>query len=131
VRSVAIARAFSRSINRSLMVGGLVTIVLRQYIAWLERGSTDLSELKAAAVALPAGSEARRASAVTLALAEARLRLMGADPAWTAPLEAVRTDLGRAPWRATLADTWRPVAIGYAVIGLAVALAAQLLRAML
>jgi hypothetical protein len=104
---------------------------LRQYIDWLETASTDLSGLKLAAAAIPAGSEARRASAVSIAVSQARIQIMAGDPAWTASLEAVRTDLGRAPWRATLADTWRPVGLLFGAVGLIAALIVPLLQSTL
>jgi len=104
---------------------------LHQYVDWLERGSTDLTALKAASASLPAGSAAERSSRVTLAVAEARMRVMGGDAGWTAPIEEVRPDLGRAPWRATLTDTWLPVSFLYFVIGLVASFAGQVLRAML
>jgi hypothetical protein len=104
---------------------------LHQYVDWLELGSTDLTALKAASASLPAGSAAERSSRVTLAVAEARMRVMGGDAGWTAPIEEVRPDLGRAPWRATLTDTWLPVSFLYFVIGLIASFAGQVLRAML
>lgn len=104
---------------------------LRQYIDWLEGGSTDLSALKTAATVLPAGSDARRAGAVTIAVAQTRILLVNRDPNWTAPLERVRADLGRAPWRATLADTWRPIGFILVLVGLIAALVVPLLRSTL
>jgi hypothetical protein len=83
---------------------------LRQYIDWLEHDASDVSELHQAARELPAGSSERQAADVTLALVDARMRLVRDDVAWFAPLEQVRGALGWAPWRATLLDTWRSVA---------------------
>jgi hypothetical protein len=104
---------------------------LRQYIDWLEGGSTDLSALKAAAAALPTGSDARRAGAVTIAVAQTRILLVNGDANWTAPLERVRAELGRAPWRATLADTWRPIGFILVLVGLIAALVVPLLQSTL
>jgi hypothetical protein len=104
---------------------------LRQYIDWLEGGSTDLSALKTAAAALPTGSDARRSGAVTIAVAQTRILLVNRDPNWTAPLERVRADLGRAPWRATLADTWRPIGFILVLVGLIAALVVPLLQSAL
>lgn len=104
---------------------------LRQYIDWLERGSADMTALRAAAKDLPRGSEAYRSGAVTLAISEARIRLVEGDPDWTAPLEAVRGGLGTAALRATIVDTWRPIALIFGVVGLIAALIVPLLRATL
>jgi hypothetical protein len=104
---------------------------LRHYLDWLEHGSTDLSRLREAADRLPAGSEARRSSAVTLALAEARIRFIHGEPGWASSLEAVRSSLGPAPWRATLIDTWLPVGFLYFVAALVAAFTGQVLRVML
>ena len=104
---------------------------LRQYIDWLEHGSDDMAALRAAAADLPPGSEAQRFSAVTLAIGEARIRLVGSDPDWTAPLEAVRGSLGSAPWRAVITDTCRPVGFVLGLVGLIAALIVPLLRATL
>jgi hypothetical protein len=104
---------------------------LRQYIDWLEGGSTDLGALKTAATALPAGSDARRSGDVTIAVAQTRILLVNRDANWTAPLERVRTELGRAPWRATLADTWRPIGFILVLVGLIAALIVPLLRSTL
>jgi hypothetical protein len=101
---------------------------LRQYIDWLELGSTDLTALRAAAAALPSRSEPRRSGDVMLAVSEARIRLVDRDPDWTAPLEAVRPGLGRAPWRVTIVDTWRPVFVLFGIVGLITALVVPLLR---
>jgi hypothetical protein len=104
---------------------------LRQYIDWLERGSTDLTALRAAEAALPPGSELQQSGAVTLAICEARIRLVERDPEWTAPLEAVRPRLGSVPWRATITDTWRPIFVLYGIVGLITAMVVPLLRATL
>jgi hypothetical protein len=104
---------------------------LRQYIDWLEQGSDDLTALRTAAAELPAGSAARRSSAVTIAVSQARIGLVNRDQDWTAPLEAVRGDLGSAPWRATIVDTWRPVWFLLGLVGLITALVVPLLRATL
>jgi hypothetical protein len=101
---------------------------LRQYIDWLELGSTDLTGLRAAAAELPSGSELQQSAAVTVAIGEARIRLVDRDPNWTAPLEAVRPRLGSAPWRVTVVDTWRPVFVILGIVGLITALVVPLLR---
>jgi hypothetical protein len=101
---------------------------LRQYIDWLELGSTDLSALRAAAAALPSGSEMRLSGDVTLAIGEARIRLVDRDPNWMAPLEVVRPRLGSTPWRVTIADTWRPIFVLFGIVGLITALVVPLLR---
>jgi hypothetical protein len=44
-----------------------------------------------------------------LAIVDARIRLLQGDATWASSLETVRGELGWAPWRATLIDTWRPV----------------------
>jgi hypothetical protein len=101
---------------------------LRQYIDWLELGSTDMSALRAAAAALPTRSELRTFGAITLAISEARIRLVDRDPNWTAPLEATRPGLGRSPWRVTIVDTWRQVYVLFGIVGLITALVVPLLR---
>jgi hypothetical protein len=101
---------------------------LRQYIEWLELGSTDMSELRAAAAALPSRPELRGSRDVTLAISEARIRLVERDPNWTAPLEAARPGLGRAPWRVTIVDTWRQIWVLFVVVGLIASLVVPLLR---
>jgi hypothetical protein len=82
---------------------------LRQYIDWLEHDASDMGALRSAANALAVGTRARLAADVTLALVDSRMRIVHGNPAWSAPLEAIRGRLGWAPWRATLVDTWRPV----------------------
>ena len=104
---------------------------LRQYIDWLEHDSTDLTELRASVHALPPGSEARLEGDVTLALVEARSRLVHTDVSWSEPLERIRPTLGWAPWRATLADTWRPIAGAQLLAAIVTALIATVLRSML
>lgn len=101
---------------------------LRQYIDWLELGSTDLAGLKAAAAALPRRPDVQQSGAITLAISEARIRLVDRDPNWTAPLEAARPGLGREPWRVTIIDTWRSVFVLFAIVGLITALVVPLLR---
>ncbi len=104
---------------------------LRQYIDWLEHGSDDLTALRAAAADLRLGSMARRSGAVTVAIGEARIRLVNGDPGWTAPLEAVRGDLGSAAWRVTIADTWRQIYFVLGLVGLIAALVVPVLRSTL
>jgi hypothetical protein len=104
---------------------------LRQYIDWLEHERTDVDELHVAARALPAGSIERQAADVTLALVDARMRLVRGNAAWSAPLEQVRGELGWAPWRATLLDTWRPVGGLYLLAALIATVIAVVLRSML
>jgi hypothetical protein len=101
---------------------------LRQYIDWLELGSTDLTALRTAAADLPQGSAMRLSAEVTLAVCEARIRLVDGDPNWTAPLEAVRPTLGSAPWRATLRDTWWQIWLLFGTVGLITSLVVPLLR---
>jgi hypothetical protein len=101
---------------------------LRQYIDWLELGSTDLTALRVAAAALPPRAELRKMGDVTLAISEARIRLVERDPNWTAPLEAARPGLERAPWRVTIVDTWRQIWMLFAIVGLITALIVPLLR---
>ena len=101
---------------------------LRQYIDWLELGSTDLTALRTAAAALPSRAELRRAGDVTLAVSEARIRLVDRDPDWTAPLEAERPGLGGSPWRVTILDTWRPAFLLFGIVGIITALVVPLLR---
>jgi hypothetical protein len=103
---------------------------LRQYIDWLELGSTDLIALRAAVAALPSGTE-QQSGAVTLAISEARIRLVERDPNWTAPLEAVRPSLGSVPWRVTIADTWRQIFVLFGIVGLITAMVVPLLRSTL
>ena len=104
---------------------------LRQYIDWLELGSTDLTALRAAVAALPSGTELGQSGAVTLAICEARIRLVERDPNWTAPLEAVRPSLGSVPWRVTIADTWRQIFVLFGIVGLITAMVVPLLRSTL
>ena len=111
--------------------GAFEIATLRQYIEWLRTGSTDFSDLRAAADGLPVGSPAQLEAEVTLALSEARIRLVGGDPTWTRQLEDVRPRLGWAASRATLVDTWRWVYVLFVIIGSATAGIAQVLRAML
>jgi hypothetical protein len=79
---------------------------LRHYIEWLEHGTIDMSELAAAAGALPPGTEGRAMAAVTIALAEARDRFVRRDPTWAEPLESARAPLGRAASMVVVRDTW-------------------------
>jgi hypothetical protein len=104
---------------------------LRQYIDWLESATPDLSPLTAAAAELPVGSDDVRTRAVTIAIAQARILIMSGHADWTAPLEAVRADLGLAPWRATIIDTWRPFGVMYWFVGLIAAFLVPLLRSTL
>ena len=104
---------------------------LRQYVEWLEHGSTDLTALRESAGRLSTGSRARLESQVTLAIAAARPLAQRREPGWSEPLEAVRTTLGRGPWRATLSDMWRPTWFLYFVLGLASSMLALVLRSVL
>lgn len=79
---------------------------LRQYIEWLATGSVDRSALAAAVDRLPRGSTARRMGDVNVALAEARVRYVAGDQAWSHALEAVRPSLGRDASIVALRDTW-------------------------
>ena len=104
---------------------------LRQYIDWLEHDSTDVRELGDAARELPVGTIERRAADVTLALVDARIRLVHGDPAWATSLVGIRARLGWAPWRATLLDTWRPVGGLLVLAALIAGVVAVVLRSML
>jgi hypothetical protein len=101
---------------------------LRQYIDWLESGANDFSELAAAVERLPPGSEARRMGDVNVALADARIRFMTGDAAWSNGLQAVRPTLGREASMVVLRDTWlRLAAIAFA-IGFVASVVVLLLR---
>jgi hypothetical protein len=101
---------------------------LRQYIDWLETGAVDYSALAAAVERLPRGSEARRMGDVNVALADARVRYMARDPAWSRGLQAVRPSLGRDASMVVLRDTWlRLAAIAFAV-GVVASVVVLLLR---
>ena len=106
-------------------------VALRQYLDWLEHDATDLAELRASIHAVRPGSVARLEGDATLALVEGRSRLVHGDPSWTEPLEGIRPMLGRAPWRATLADTWRPIAGVQLLAAVLTSLVATVLRSML
>jgi hypothetical protein len=101
---------------------------LRQYIDWLELGSTDLTALRAAAARLPRTQAQQLMGAVTLAISETRIRLVDRDPNWMAPLEAVRPSLGPAPWRVTIVDTWHQIFLLAGIVGLITTLVVPLLR---
>jgi hypothetical protein len=101
---------------------------LRQYIDWLELGSTDLTALRAAASRLRPAPAQQLMCAVTLAISEARIRLVDRDPNWMAQLEAVRPSLGSAPWRVTILDTWRQIFLLFGVVGLITSLVVPLLQ---
>ena len=79
---------------------------LRQYIDWLATGQNDTTDLSFAAAELPRGSLERRMADVNLALADARVRWMARDPAWSQSLQAVRPSLGRDASIVVLRDTW-------------------------
>jgi hypothetical protein len=66
-----------------------------------------------------------------LAIVDARIRLLQGDPNWASPLEIVRRELGRAPWRATLVDTWRPVGGLCVLVALITTVIGAVLRSML
>ena len=101
---------------------------LRQYIDWLETGVVDHSELAAAVERLPSGSTARRMGDVNVALAEARIRFMARDPAWSTALQAVRPSLGRAASMVALRDTWVKFGAIAFTVGLVVSVGVLLLR---
>lgn len=101
---------------------------LRQYIEWLATGSDDHSALAAAVDRLPRGSVARRMGAVNLALADARVRSMAGDPAWSDALQAVRPSLGRDASIVVLRDTWLRFGSVAFAIALVVSLVLGLLR---
>jgi hypothetical protein len=101
---------------------------LRQYIDWLETGSVDYSQLAAAVERLPRGSLARCMGDVNVALAEARIRFVARDPAWSMTLQTARPALGRAAALIALRDTWLKFGgIAFAV-GLVVSVGVLLLR---
>ena len=104
---------------------------LRQYIDWIETGDPGVAELRAAAESVAPGTEARQAADVTVALAEARDLVVRGDSEWAAPLEAARRDLGRAPWKVVLRDTWSKAAVAIALVALVAAFGASLLRFLL
>ncbi|HET8786847.1 MAG TPA: hypothetical protein VFM38_14520, partial [Candidatus Limnocylindrales bacterium] len=79
---------------------------LHQYIEWLATGEDDTTDLRFAATALPRGSLERRMADVNLALAEARIRWMERDPAWSQSLQVVRAGLGRDASMVVVRDTW-------------------------
>ena len=100
---------------------------LLQYIGWLTDGDARIEELRAAVADLALDAHHRRAADVTIAVARARERFMGADPAWALPLAEVRPSLGSAASRVVLRDTWRPAAIMYLFIALVAGALASLL----
>jgi len=106
-------------------------VSLTQYIDWIETGEPGVAELRAAAESVAPGTEDRRAADVTVALAEARDLAVRSKPDWTAPLEAVRGQLGRAPWNVVLRDTWSKAAVAFALVALVAAFGASLLRSLL
>jgi hypothetical protein len=101
---------------------------LRQYIDWLQTGEVDHSALAAAVERLPRGSKARRMGDVNVALAEARVRFMARDPAWSDALQAVRPPLGRDASMVALRDTWLKFGALAFTIALVVSIAVLLLR---
>jgi hypothetical protein len=101
---------------------------LRQYIGWLEDGTVDLADLTVVAASLPTSSTARAMAEVTIALAESRRGFVEHDPRWFAPLESVRTSLGRAPSVVVARDTWLKFAILFFIAALAVSVLVLLLR---
>jgi hypothetical protein len=100
---------------------------LAQYIGWLTDGDPRIDELRAAVADLPLDAHYRHAADITVALADARVRLVRADPTWASPLQDVRPSLGAAPAHVVWRDTFRPLAIVYFVIALLVAALASLL----
>lgn len=104
---------------------------LIQYIDWLETGVPGLDDLRRAAGGVGAGTGARRAAEVTVALAEARERAVRDDPAWFAPLEATRGRLGLAPRRVVIRDTWGKAGVAFTLVAFIAAMGASLLRFLL
>ena len=104
---------------------------LIQYIDWLETGAPGLDALRRAAGAVDKKSEARRVADVTVALAEARERVLREDPEWFAPLEAVRSRLGLAPRRVVMRDTWSKAGVAFTLVGFIAGMGASLLRVLL
>jgi len=104
---------------------------LGQYIDWLEGGELELDGLRSAVEAVAQGSDRHLEGLVMIATAEARERAAAGDPAWFAPLTAVRDALGSAPRRVVWRDTWRPRAVLYFGIGLVGAILASLLAPLL
>lgn len=101
---------------------------LRQYIDWLEHGTTDTSELAAAAEAVPEATEGRAMAAVTIALAESRDRFVRRDPAWPDPLASARGPLGRAASMVVFRDTWSKLSGLFFIAALIAAIVVLLLR---
>jgi hypothetical protein len=104
---------------------------LIQYIDWLETAAPGVDDLRRAAGTVGQGSEARHAADVTVALAEARERVVRDDPEWFAPLEAVRGRLGLAPRRVVLRDTWAKAGVAFTLVGFIAGMGASLLRFLL
>ncbi|HET9085060.1 MAG TPA: hypothetical protein VFN41_11730 [Candidatus Limnocylindrales bacterium] len=100
---------------------------LRQYIDWLASGEYDKTDLTFAAGALPHGSLERRMADVNLALADARVRWMERDPAWSTSLQAVRSSLGRDASMVVVRDTWSKFAGIAFVVALVVSTGVMLL----
>ncbi len=103
---------------------------LTQYVGWLDMGAPGLTALKAAVDALPADSRERRMGEVNVALGQARILAMASDPAWFAPLEAVRGGLGRAPIGVVWRDTGRRLGVVFWIVALIAALGTELVRAL-
>ena len=101
---------------------------LRQYIDWLATGSVDHSALAAAVDRLPRGSVAQRMGDVNVALADARVRYVAGDPAWSDALQAVRPSLGREASMVVLRDTWLRFGAVAFTVALVVSLVLGLLR---
>jgi hypothetical protein len=83
---------------------------LRQYVDWLETGTSDTTDLAATAAGLQPGSVARRMADVNLALADARVGFIERDPTWATALQNVRPSLGRAAAMVVFRDTWLKLA---------------------
>ncbi len=104
---------------------------LTQYIDWIETGTPGTAALRAATAPITPGTDARRVADTTVALAEARVLVEGDDPGWTVPLETARRDLGVAPLRVVLRDTWVKAGVTFTLVALIAAFGASLLRFLL
>jgi hypothetical protein len=101
---------------------------LRQYIDWLETGTVDHSALAAAVERLQPRSLARRMGDVNVALADARIRYVAGDPAWSMALQTVRPSLGRDASIITVRDTWFRIGALAFTVALIVSIGLRLLR---
>lgn len=122
------ARAEIRAMEASSAEEAMELASLRQYIAWLEDGTIELDELRAATASLPVGSTGRAMGDVTVALTESRRGFVEGDPRWFVPLETVRTSLGRAPSIVMARDTWLKFAVVFFIAALATSILVLVLR---